>query len=357
MGTQAHLHFLNRPDTGQIAYTIWGTGVPLVRPPGWISHQGLFVQRPEDRLFAEALAASSPPWMEVDYDPQGTGLSSHERTDFSFEGMIAELEAVVDHLELPTFALLCGSVAAMPAIAYTVRHPQRVSRLIFVNAAARGASFNIEHLVTALNAIVAVVEAEWDIGFEALAQLLSPAAPAEVLQLFTRSRWEGTYAGTALALWAALRAQDVRDLLPQITVPTLVIHSRGDRLAHFAAGVELASNIPNARFLAVEGSTHSLFRGAEAPAVRQTILEFLAEQIRNGDAAALPTASPALPPLSHQQLRVLQLLAEGKGNREIAATLVLSERTVERHIANLYAKIHAHNRAEATVFALNLARA
>jgi DNA-binding NarL/FixJ family response regulator len=57
--------------------------------------------------------------------------------------------------------------------------------------------------------------------------------------------------------------------------------------------------------------------------------------------------------LTERQWEVLQLLAQGKTNREIAQALVLSERTVQRHIADIYGKIGARNRSEATAFAMS----
>ena len=57
--------------------------------------------------------------------------------------------------------------------------------------------------------------------------------------------------------------------------------------------------------------------------------------------------------LSLREIEVLTHLAQGQTNREIARKLVLSERTVQRHISNIYTKINVRNRAEATTFALN----
>ena len=67
----------------------------------------------------------------------------------------------------------------------------------------------------------------------------------------------------------------------------------------------------------------------------------------------LAAPTPAYPDgLTEREVEVLRLLASGRTNREIATALVLSARTVERHISNLYAKIRVRNRAEATAFAL-----
>ena len=67
-----------------------------------------------------------------------------------------------------------------------------------------------------------------------------------------------------------------------------------------------------------------------------------------------PETRPVYPGgLTQREVEVLTHLAQGQTNREIATNLVLSERTVQRHISNIYTKINARNRAEATTFALN----
>ena len=357
MSLASHLHYLTRPDGARVAYTVWGDGLPLVRQPGWLSHQGLLVQHPEERRFAAALASLNPPWLEISYDQQGTGLSDRTRTDFSLAGMVEELGAVVDHLRLPRIALLCGSVAGMVGVAYAAQHPTRVSRLILVNAAARGASFTIARLLAAITALTALESADWEFGAEALAHLFFVGAAPDVVQAFADTHHESGSAEMALALWAAYRSFDVTTHLPHVAAPTLVVHSRDDRLVPLAAGVELAAGITGARFLLVGGRTHALLRGVESAVVCQAILDFLQADVpAPREATPLARAAPRTA-LTQQQLHVLQLIAQGKSSREIAAELVLSERTVQRHIANLYAKIGVHNRAEATAFALHLARA
>ena len=352
-----HLQYLPLCDGAFLACTVWGEGLPLVRLPGWLSHQRVFVQHPAEYRFAEALAALAPPWMEITYDQRGTGLSREGRTDFSLSGMVAELAAVVDHLQLPRVALLCESVAGMVGIAYAVQHPERVSHLIVANAAARGASFALARLLTAIAALTALEPAEWEIGAEILAQLFFTSDAPDIGRAFAHPRDEAGAAEMALALWAAYRSFDVTALLPHVNAPTLVLHSRGDRLVPLAAGVELATSIPEAQFLPVEGHTHALLRGAEAPTVGQVILRFLQADALVPSATAVVVRPVPSATLTRQQLHVLRLIAEGKTSREIAAALVLSERTVQRHIANLYRKIGVHNRAEATAFALHLARA
>jgi pimeloyl-ACP methyl ester carboxylesterase/DNA-binding CsgD family transcriptional regulator len=271
--------------------------------------------------------------------------------------LIDELSAVVDHLELPRFGLLCNSVSASVGIAYAVRHPERVSQLICVNASARGSDYAIQPFIDTLCASLAAVRTECDLGIDVLAQVLPPEVSTKAMLAIGGIALDDAWAGTALAMCAALRSFDVSAQLASLCVPTLIVNSRGDRVLHFSAGVELASRIPNAHFVAIDGHAHSLFRGAESDRLQQVILEFLqAERPLPYEHVPIGLVHPLLL-LSPQQARVLKLIAEGKSNREIAESLVVSERTAERHIADVYDRLNVHNRAQATAFALRAAHA
>jgi pimeloyl-ACP methyl ester carboxylesterase len=159
--------------SGRIAYTLWGSGLPVVRPPAWSSHQGLLRRQPEERRFARVFSTLSPPWREITDDRRGTGLSIGGNADLSFESQVEDLEYVVDSLTLDRFALLCHSAATLLGVTYITRHPERVSHLICVNGSARGQRFNIQQLVSAIDALL-MLDTGWDIGFEVLTQLLYP---------------------------------------------------------------------------------------------------------------------------------------------------------------------------------------
>jgi pimeloyl-ACP methyl ester carboxylesterase len=328
--------------------------MPVVRPPAWLSHQGLFGLREQERAFSRGLAQLTPPWMQIHYDAQGTGLSGHDRADFSLDGMVDELEALVEHLKLTHIVLLCHSVAAMVGIAYTASHPELVSGLIFVNPVTAGASANIPRLVAALTALAQLAPDEREVAIDAFGYLFAskdPEAPHVPMATFLRDEARPS---TALGLWAAYAASDVNPLLAQVRAPTLVLHTRANRVVHFSSGVQLATRVPGARFLPIDGSEHTMFGDGAAPAVQHNIFDFLRDH-----ASALQDLRTRLGPhrsrrLTPRQRRVLQLIAAGSSSREIAEELVLSERTVQRHIANLYPKIGVHNRAEATALALHL---
>jgi DNA-binding CsgD family transcriptional regulator len=204
-------------------------------------------------------------------------------------------------------------------------------------------------LAAAISAIAALSQSEWELAAETLAQLLFSVDAVDLLLGLEESPRNGLSVDVALASWLAYRSFDVTNLLPSVTAPTLVLHNRGDRVVHFAYGVELAERIPNARFQLIDGDSHSVLRDATAPLAQAEIVGFLG-------AGAPDSTKPdgSQPSLTGPQLRVLRLLASGLSSREIANNLVLSERTVQRHITSLYTKLGVHNRVEAATIANTL---
>ena len=134
--------------------------------------------------------------------------------------------------------------------------------------------------------------------------------------------------------------------MAELDLPTLVLHSRGDRMLDFRAGRHLAANIRGARLVALESNNHIVLADEPAwPVFLREVTEFLAP-----DRMTAPTdvADDLASVLSPRELDILGLAAEGRDNDAIAAELVLSVRTVERHLQNAYAKLGLQGRTART---------
>jgi len=140
----------------------------------------------------------------------------------------------------------------------------------------------------------------------------------------------------AARLWMSRVEIDVADTARRVTQPALVVHARKDRVIPYEEGRRLASLLPNAHFVTLDTDNHVLQEDEPAWSV------FLAE-VR----AFLGDKPPAadLAELSERERDVLELVAAGMSNDQIAARLFLSPRTVERHLSNVYAKLRVSGKA------------
>ena len=156
------------------------------------------------------------------------------------------------------------------------------------------------------------------------------------------------------ALWDMNGAVDVTHLLPEITVPTLVLHRAGDVLIPRAAGEHLAREIPDARLGILEGSDHARFLG-NSDAIVGEVEEFLTG-VRNRPArrssGRIRRPSFGWSSLTPAERRVTELVAEGLSNAEIAAKIFVSVGTVKTHLAHIYRKLCLHGRAGLAVEAI-----
>lgn len=338
--------FFAMTDGARIAYATMGQGPPLVLVPPFLSHLEIMWDAPPIRAFHQALAAH---FTLIRYDRYGCGLSDHGRTDFSLAVDVRVLAALVDHLRLRRFALLGASAGGPVALHYAADYPRRVSHLLLFGVRWRPAAG--APVGAAVNDLIRV---DGRVGINAFADLLLPGADAETVGWFARIMREAASADAAAALNEITAPHDLRDLFPRILVPTLVMNARGDRTVPVESARELAARIPGARFAAVPGDIHPLGFAPAGPIV-QAICDFVGVPSRPSseeDAGDRGGARGAGLGLSAREEEVLRLIAAGLRNREIAARLSLSVHTIERHVTNIYTKLGARGRAEATAYAL-----
>lgn len=329
------IRFCSSFDAVRIAYAEHGRGDHLVKTANWLTHLELDWQSPVWRHWLQELGRGN---RVVRYDQRGCGLSDREVGDLSLEAFVTDLEAVVDAAELDRFTLLGISQGGAVAIAYTLRHPGRVSRLILCGAYARGRlkrGLGSERREEAelLQSIIRVGWGRGDPTFRRLfTTLFVPGGTAEQMDWFDELQRVSTTSEMAERLRACWNRIDISDLLEHVAVPTPIAHARDDAVIPFAEGRLLATRIPGAHFLPLEGRNHILL--AHEPAwetFRTRLREWIGEP-------GLSSSGADLADLSDRELELLELVAVGLSNEEIAERLVISVRTVERHLSNLYAK-------------------
>lgn len=252
------IRFCRAGDGARIAYALAGGGPPLVRPGHWMSHLEYDWDSPIWRHLLEELAQNH---LLVRYDARGNGLSDWDVADLSFPAFVHDLEAVVDAAGLHRFALLGISQGCAISVAYAVRHPERVSHLVLYGGYVRGwARRGNAEEIARRRAMSTLMLHGWGQDNPAFRQLFTtlfvPGATPEQMAWFNELQLRSTSPQNAVRLQEAASQIDVTDLLPQVRVPTLVLHCRGDAVAPFAQGMELAASIPGARFVPLDSRNH-----------------------------------------------------------------------------------------------------
>ena len=276
---EPRIQYAKTEDGVSIAYATRGRGPPLVfLPVGW-EQFSLRWKMPAYSVFIERLGAGR---QLVQYDRRGFGLSDRSVTDYSLETEVADLEAVLDALKLNSVALLGSMMSGPGSIAFAAAHPDRISHLVLYATFSKGADVMPAEQ---LDAFINLARSDWDMTARLFADSSTREThPEEALQVAKDFRQSA--AGVNVANCLASR-MDVDHLVSKVQIPTLVLHRQDDGIVPLSAGQKLASQIPNAEFLPLEGVVHTPFLG-DSQAVLDAIDEFLAE-----DEAAEPEPLPA----------------------------------------------------------------
>jgi pimeloyl-ACP methyl ester carboxylesterase/DNA-binding CsgD family transcriptional regulator len=339
------VRFTRSADGTRLAYAVHGHGFPLVRAAHWLTNIDLDWQTPMWRPWFDALGDR---YRFHRYDSRGCGLSDREATDASLDVLIADLEAVVDAAKLERFALLGISQGGAVSIAYSVRHPERVSHLVLLGAFARGPLRRdpTPAELESFHAQVKLIETGWGQDNPVFRQLFTnqffPNATPAQIQSFNDLQRMSCTAPHAARLVSTFSNIDASSYLPKVTCPTLVLHTRGDMCAPFDEGLFLASSIPGARLVPLETRSH-------VPTPGEPSFDRVIEEIEAFVGGTLDGKAAVFPDLTRRERQILEHIARGLDNAQIAAHLDLSEKTVRNHITAVFDKIGVENRAQAIV--------
>jgi pimeloyl-ACP methyl ester carboxylesterase/DNA-binding CsgD family transcriptional regulator len=340
------IRFARSHDGVRLAWARSGSGPPLIKAATWLSHLEYDWESP---IWSHLLAALSAQHTLVRYDERGCGLSDWAVHDLSFDSWLRDLETVADATGERRFGLLGISQGASIAIAYAVRHPERVSHLVLHGGYARGRLVRSDtpQEREEVETMTKLAELGWGKADPSFRQFFTtqfiPGGTPQQHQWFNELERISTSPANAARFMREFARIDVAALLPRVQCPTLVLHSQRDVRQPLEEGRLLATGIPGARFVPIDSGNHLLL--ADEPGWQRWIGEvrgFLAPDV----AAA---AGPVFASLTMRQLELLELIAQGRDNAQIAATLGLSEKTVRNHITGIFAKLEVENRSQAIV--------
>lgn len=252
------IRFCAASDGVRIAYATAGSGPVLVKAAGWLTHLEFDWDSPVRLPLYERLARGR---RLVRYDGRGNGLSDREAEDMSLDAFVRDLEAVVDALALGRFALYASLQGCAVAIAYAVRHPHRVSRMVLHGGYARGwRKRGAPGEGSRAEALATLMRFGWGQDnpayHQVFASLFMPGATRQQTEWWIGLQRTTTSPEAAARLQQACGDIDVLALAARVAVPTLVLHARGDAVVPFECGRELAMTIPGARFVGLDSPNH-----------------------------------------------------------------------------------------------------
>ncbi|TPN76712.1 alpha/beta fold hydrolase [Mesorhizobium sp. CU2] len=281
-----------------IAYQVTGDGpVDLLYVPGWVSNLDLAWGSPRLAHVMKRLGSFS---RLIRIDKRGTGLSDRNVGLSTLEQRMEDVRAVLDTAGSDRTVLFGGSEGGPMCMLFAATYPERTAALVLTGTYAKGGwskDYPWARTPEEVNEDVAAVERQWGQPAE-----MTNAAPSLIDNMVERE-WFGAYLrnsaspADAIALWRWGTEIDVRDILPAIHVPTLVIQRSGDRWVRPEEGRYLAAHIEGARYVELAGRDHVIW-GEDC--------DRLVDEIRSFVTGALPTA-----PGERVLVSVLSLAVDG----------------------------------------------
>jgi pimeloyl-ACP methyl ester carboxylesterase/class 3 adenylate cyclase len=238
-----------------IAYRVFGQGPhDIVLIPGTISHVELFWELPANQYMLQRLASFA---RVIVFDKRGQGLSDRvgEQT---LEERIGDVLAVMDAVGSERATIYGWSEGGAMSLLFAATYPQRTASLVVFGSYAtmRAAPWSVQP--DAFGGFLEILEAKWGQGVLVALNAPSRAKDEAFVQWWARLERASASPGALLALFRANYEIDVRDILPSIHVPTLVIHRVGDALVPVDCGRHLARQIPGAKYVEVPGHDHMI---------------------------------------------------------------------------------------------------
>ena len=342
------IHLTKSADGTAIAWAHAGEGPSLVKAGNWLTHLEYDAKSPIWQHWIRFLADH---YRFIRYDERGCGMSDRNVAELSLDASVQDLEAVIAAARpAEPFVLLGISQGGATAVRYAVAHPEKVSHLILYGAYAQGrAKMGDAEAEQAQRARIALTRTGWGQDNPVYRQLFTsrfiPAGSDEQLRWFNELCKITATAEMAARILEFRLYIDVTDLLPRVSVPTLVLHARGDEAVLPSQGRLLAARTPGATLVELDSRNHILLEGEPAWArFKEEVLAFTGR-------TAIPDGGELFRSLSARESEILVRIAAGLTNIEIGRELFISEKTVRNHVTRIFDKLGVQSRAQAIVLA------
>jgi pimeloyl-ACP methyl ester carboxylesterase/DNA-binding CsgD family transcriptional regulator len=344
---QQHIRFCRATDGVRLAYATSGEGPPLVMAATWLTHLEHQWRSLAWRPWLDAFAA----FTLLRHDSRGCGLSDRENDKLSFENWVSDFASVVDAAGFDRFPIVATCWGGPVAIAYAARYPERVSHLVLYATYTRG-RFRIGRPEVSERArlMLELTRLGWGQENHAFMQvwasIFQPGGSLDYLRSWAEQMQLSTAPETAVRLLEIGWNVEVSEAARNLKCPVLAIHPDRDCAVPLAEGHLLASQIPDCSFVQLDSQNHMPLPNEPAwPLLVAEIRSFLA---RPGTPTHKRSTLP-LDDLTPRERAILEAIAEGLDNTEIARTLGLSEKTVRNHVSRVFDKLHVRHRYEAIV--------
>jgi pimeloyl-ACP methyl ester carboxylesterase len=252
------IRYCRAPDGTGLAYSFVGEGPPLVKTANWLNH---LEYEWESSIWRHWLTEFVYRHKLLRYDERGNGMSDWNVPQMNFEAFVDDLETVVDAARFDRFDLFGISQGCAVAIAYAVKHPERVGRMVLYGGFAKGWKVRGDPEEVAYRETMhSAIEAGWGRNNSAFRQLFTslyfPEATTEQAHWFNEMQRISASPAMARQLFEVNGDIDVSDMLEQVRTPTLFVHSRNDSVVPVNSGQYLAANIPHAEFVELDSANH-----------------------------------------------------------------------------------------------------
>src|SRR5215813_8715619 len=303
------IRYLGTADGVQLAWAEAGTGPVIIKAANWLSHLEYEWESP---VWRHWIRFFSDHFRYIRYDERGCGMTDRNVGDLSLERWVGDVEDIVAAANLTEpFPMLGISQGGAICVAYAVKHPEMVSKLVLYGGYARGpfrrgdadrASF--------YQAMIDLVRLEWGSDNSTFRQVFTsrfiPEGTDEQIGWFNDLCRKTLTSEIAAGLVESRTTLDVTALLGKVRAPTLVLHARDDVIAPITEGHILAAGIPGAQFIELDSKNHILLEHEPAwERFRNEVLEFM------GLKGSPRGEDPAFASLSPREREVLALITEG----------------------------------------------